>query len=243
MKTLGVIPARLHSTRLPEKLIRKINDKCIIQYVWENVMKAGRIDDVIIAADNVKIAEAAESFGAKVVMTREDHKSGTDRVFEVAEKSNADVIVNIQGDEPLLDPSSLDTLLSAFDDASVLMATLCCKGTDKTTYNDPNVVKVVRDSNDDALYFSRSAIPYFRDTDIIEFYKHIGLYAYTRDFLMSVPVLKKSCLEDFEKLEQLRVLENGFKIKVLEVEHNSIGVDTEEDFKKVEQLITGKNKG
>lgn len=244
MRVLGVIPARLHSTRLPEKLIRKINDKYILQYVWENVSKASKVDEVVIATDHEKIMKIASDFGANVVMTRATHKSGTDRVFEVAQSRDFSVVVNVQGDEPLMPSESIDRLLSVFEDSAnnVKMATLCCKSTDKETYNDYNVVKVVRDKNDNALYFSRSPIPFYRDLNSFEHFKHIGIYAYSKDFLMSIPTLKNVYLEDAEKLEQLRVLENGIDIKVVEVGHDSIGVDTEQDLLQVERLINGSGK-
>lgn len=240
LKVLGVIPARLQSTRLPEKLLRMIDGKYIIQYVWERAMLVNGLDKVIVAADDKKIIDAVQSFGGEAVLTRVDHKSGTDRVLEVAAESGCDVIVNIQGDEPLLDPKSIEKLLSAFQDDAVNMATLCCKGTDKDEYQNPNNVKLVKDANGDALYFSRSPIPFFRDGGDVSYFKHIGIYAYRRDFLLKMPELKSSFLEDSEKLEQLRVLENGYRIRAMEVDEVSIGVDTEEDLKRVEEIILRK---
>jgi 3-deoxy-manno-octulosonate cytidylyltransferase (CMP-KDO synthetase) len=239
MKALGVIPARLHSTRLPEKLIRKICDRYILELVWEQANKAKKLDKVIIATDHVRIKELAESFGATVVMTKDTHKSGTDRLVEVAKKENYPVIVNIQGDEPLIDPSSIDKLVGVFSrQPSVQIATLCYRSTDKKVYANRNVVKVVKDKNDNAIYFSRQPIPYYRDSKEVEFFKHLGLYAYRRAFLLKIPRLGKSALEDAEKLEQLRILECGHSIKVLEVSNDSIGVDTLDDLNEVERVLS-----
>jgi len=239
MKALGVIPARLHSTRLPEKLIRKICDRYILHLVWENACSVKKIAKVVIATDHEKIKSIAESFGAEVVMTNPEHTSGTDRVLEVAKRYNYPVVVNIQGDEPLMRPQSIDKLLSSFvKNKSVQMATLCYRSTNRKIYQNPNVVKVVKDKNNNALYFSRLPVPFFRDSKEVEFFKHLGIYAYRRSFLLKVARLKSSQLEEAEKLEQLRVLENGHDIKVIEVQHDSIGVDTLDDLNEVERILS-----
>jgi 3-deoxy-manno-octulosonate cytidylyltransferase (CMP-KDO synthetase) len=239
MKALAVIPARLHSTRLPEKLIRRICDRYILQLVWERVSSAKKVGKVIIATDHEKIRSLAESFGARVMMTKDTHASGTDRLVEVARREKFPVIVNVQGDEPLIDPAAIDKLLGLFSrNHTVQMATLCYRSTDKKIYADPNVVKVVKDKSDNALYFSRSPIPFYRDSKEVEFFKHLGVYAYRRPFLLKMPRLSKSILEEAEKLEQLRVLENGHSIKVLEVKHDSIGIDTLDDLNAVEKILS-----
>ena len=238
MKALGVIPARLHSTRLPEKVIRKICDRYILQLVWEKAMAAKKLSKVVIATDHEKVKRLAESFGAEVIMTKDTHESGTDRLVEVARKINCPIIVNIQGDEPLMEPASINKLVNVFSkNKTVNMATLCCRSTDKKVYADPNVVKVLKDKNDNAIYFSRASIPFFRDSKQVEFFKHLGIYAYRRNFLLRIPRLKKSFLENAEKLEQLRIIENGYDIKVYEVGHDSIGIDTLEDLNEVEKII------
>jgi 3-deoxy-manno-octulosonate cytidylyltransferase (CMP-KDO synthetase) len=239
MKALGVIPARLHSTRLPEKLIRRICDRYILQLVWERAMASKKLSKVIIATDHDKIRKLAESFGTTVMMTKDSHASGTDRLVEVARREKYPIIVNIQGDEPLMDPASIDKLLGLFSrNHSVQIGTLCYRATDKKTYQNPNVVKVVKDKDNNAIYFSRASIPFFRDSKEVEFFKHLGIYAYRRSFLMKIPRLKKSPLEEAEKLEQLRILENGYQIKVLEVKHDSVGIDTLDDLNEVERILS-----
>lgn len=238
MKALGVIPARLQSTRLPEKLVRKICGKYILEYVWKNACAARKLSKVVIATDHEKIKEIAESFGAEVMMTKSSHKSGTDRAVEVVSTYKFPIVVNIQGDEPLMKPTSINALVQCLEkDTKVQMATLCCASQDKKMYNDPNVVKVVRDKNNNALYFSRLPMPFYRDSKDSTFLKHLGIYAYRRNFLIKIPKLKKSALEDAEKLEQLRILENGYDIKVIAVKHDSVGIDTLEDLNKVEKML------
>ena len=239
MRVLGVIPARLYSTRLPEKLIRKICDKYILQLAWKRACDARKLSRVIIATDHIKVKNVAESFGAEVIMTKETHRSGTDRVVEIARKFNYPIIVNIQGDEPLMRSDSINKLISVFQkERTMQMATLCFRSTDKKSYHDPNVVKVIKDKDNNAIYFSRLAIPYFRDTKEIEFFKHLGIYAYRRSFLLKIPRMKSSHLEDAEKLEQLRILENGYTIKVQEVMHDSVGIDTLDDLNEVERILS-----
>lgn len=241
MKAIGVIPARWGSTRFEGKVLAKLKGKYLIQHVWERARKSKTIDSVIIAADDEKIVRAAEEFGAKAVMTSKKHVSGTDRIAEAVGPMPVKVVVNIQGDEPLVDPKLIDHLVQTIlDDRSCMMATAVKMIEDKEDLENPNVVKVVIDQNRNALYFSRSVIPFNRDKkkfDDINYYKHLGIYAYRKEFLLKFKDLPKSHLESIEKLEQLRVLEAGFKIKTIETNVDTIGVDTPEDLAKVERMI------
>jgi len=238
MKAICVIPARLASTRLPKKLLKSINGKLLIQHVYQNASQAKKVQEVIVACDHEDIARAVRAIGGKEIMTSSAHKNGTERLAEVAEKIKADIYVNVQADEPLLHPSIVDDLVSTMEvESSCQMATVCVRLQDKDEYKNPNVVKVIRDHNGEALYFSRAPIPHDRDAREHHFFKHLGVYAYRRDFLLKIPQMKKSNLEMREKLEQLRILENGYRIKVLETAYDSVGVDTEDDLKKVEKLM------
>ena len=235
---LGIIPARYAAQRFPGKPLAKIADKPMLQHVWERASQSRYLREVIIATDDERIASAARAFGAPARMTRGDHQSGTDRAAEVAAGTKADVIVNIQGDEPLIDPSAIDAaLLCLLDDPNCGMATLKKKIWLEADINNPNVVKVVTDHHGFALYFSRSAIPHRRGEGAVHF-KHIGLYVYRRDVLLGYPALKPGMLERAEKLEQLRALENGIPIRVAETDYDSVGVDTPEDLEAVERLFT-----
>lgn len=241
MNVIGIIPARYSSTRFEAKVLADIMGKSMLQHVWERAKQARVLEDVIIACDDERIADAAKGFGAKVVLTAKGHPSGTDRIIEVINPLDVNVIVNIQGDEPLVHPMMIDTVASALmDDKKVSMATLMKKIENAQEINDPHVVKVVVDKNNFALYFSRAAIPFHpENSDIKEpvYYKHIGLYAYTKDFLFTYRNLPVSRLEKMEKLEQLRVLEEGYRIKVIETKYETIGVDTAEDLEKVKQYL------
>lgn len=210
----------------------------MVQHVWERASQSRYLTQVIIATDDDRIASAARSFGAQVRMTRADHVSGTDRVAEVASGTTADIIVNIQGDEPLIDPGAIDTaILALLDDPGCEMATLRRRISSPDEIHNPNVVKVVTGHHGEALYFSRSAIPYDRDGGAV-YWKHVGLYVYRRALLLSYSALRPGVLEQSEKLEQLRALENGIPIRVAETEYDSIGVDTPEDLAAVERLFT-----
>ncbi len=238
MKTLGVIPARWASTRLEGKVLVDISGRPMIQHVWERAKQSKKLDEVIIACDEDKVIEVAESFGAKAVMTSKDHSSGSDRIAEVVKDLDFDVIVNIQGDEPLLHSSVIDDLAEALlSDTSCSMATVIKVINKKEEIDNPNVVKVVVDDQMNALYFSRSVIPFNRDNEDIEYYKHLGIYAYRKDFLFTYKDLSKSKLEKAEKLEQLRVLESGYKIKTVFTDVETIGVDTAEDVARVEEIL------
>ncbi|MFA5336938.1 MAG: 3-deoxy-manno-octulosonate cytidylyltransferase [Candidatus Omnitrophota bacterium] len=236
---IGVIPARYESSRLPHKLLREICGKPLIQWAWENASKASLLDRLIIACDNVKIKEVAESFGAKVVMTSMKHQSGTDRIAEAVRDIDARIVINIQADEPIMHQSTIDSLArEMINNPSTLMATVRKKIETDEDINNPNVVKLICDKNDFAIYFSRYPIPYYRDGSIEKkYYKHLGIYAYTKDFLYTFKNLPSSFLENAERLEQLRAIEAGHKIKVIETKFESIGVDTEEDLQKVETVF------
>lgn len=211
----------------------------MLQHVFERASMAQYLSQVIIATDDLRIEDAARSFGASVRMTRPDHASGTDRVAEVASASAAEVIVNIQGDEPLIDPAAIDAaILSIVDEVDVPMATLKKRIENPEEIANPNVVKVITDRHDRAIYFSRLPIPFVREGDAISMtrFKHIGLYVYRRDFLLGYSDLPVGPLEQAERLEQLRALENGYSIRVAETEYESLGVDTPEDFERVSKL-------
>ena len=243
-RILGVIPARFSSSRFPGKALAIIAGKPMIQHVFERASRARYLSGhsgVIVATDDERIARAARSFGAPVRMTRADHASGTDRVAEVASATQAEVIVNIQGDEPLIDPDVIDAaVLALLDDPAFSMATMMKKIEDPEEIANPNVVKVVTDLHGRAVYFSRSPIPYARESGSPEHltrFKHIGLYVYRRDLLLSYSDLPVGPLETAERLEQLRALENGHSIRVVETEYDSLGVDTPEDLERVSNLF------
>ena len=236
-KILGVIPARFGSTRFPGKVLALLSSKTVLQHVYERACQSHYLSSTIIATDDERVCQAARSFGAPVRMTRADHLSGTDRVAEVASAEDAAVVVNIQGDEPLIDPAAIDAaILPVVHDAGVVMATLKKKIEDPREIDDPNLVKVVANHAGDAIYFSRCAIPYARERGGAWF-KHIGLYVYRRDFLLGYSRLPVGPLERAERLEQLRALENGYPIRVIETDYESLGVDTPEDLERVSRLF------
>lgn len=241
MNVIGVIPARYSSTRFEAKVLADILGKPMIQHVWERAKQSLVLDDVIIACDDQRVADAAKEFGAKVVLTAKGHASGTDRIIEVINPLDIRVVVNIQGDEPLIHPMMIDAVARALlDNTNVSMSTIMKKIEVAQEINDPNVVKVVVDKNNFALYFSRSAIPYYpANSEIKEpvYYKHIGLYGYTKDFLFTYKNMPVSKLEKTERLEQLRVLEEGYRIKVVETKYDTIGVDTAADLEKVKAYL------
>jgi 3-deoxy-manno-octulosonate cytidylyltransferase (CMP-KDO synthetase) len=237
-KILGVIPARFASTRFPGKVLAQISSKSMLQHVWERASQARYLTRTIIATDDERILEEARRFGGVARLTRPDHLSGTDRAAEIASAENCDIVVNIQGDEPLLDPAAIDAaVLPLVHEPEIEMATLKKRIEDPREIDDPNVVKVVTDLRGDAIYFSRCPIPFVRDGGAAEHWKHIGLYVYRRDFLLRYSDLPIGPLERAEKLEQLRALENGFRIRVIETEYESIGVDTPEDLERVNSLF------
>jgi len=214
----------------------------MLQHVYERASQARYLTSTIIATDDETVFTAARKFGARVVMTRPDHLSGTDRVAEVASSDTADIIVNIQGDEPLIDPAAIDTaILPLVHEPDVQMATLKKRIENPREIGDPNVVKVVTDAAGDAIYFSRCPIPYLRQdpggSTGAPYFKHVGIYVYSRNFLLGYPSLPVGPLEQAERLEQLRAIENGFRIRVTETDYESIGVDTPEDLERVSRLI------
>lgn len=251
MKAFVVIPARYGSSRLPGKLIlpeaKTLTGKFLIEHVYFRVREAKGVQGVLVATDDRRIFDVVKGFGGEVVMTSPEHKSGTDRVAEVAKKIDADIIVNVQGDEPEVRPEMVDTVVEALQkDKEAVMATLANVIDSREEYQDPHVVKVVMDNKGHALYFSRSPIPYaaswgqeggsrvhgFKGLKEGAYYKHLGIYSYRRDFLLRYSQLPRSPLEEVEKLEQLRVLSNGYKIKVVVTPHRCCGVDTPEDFRR-----------
>jgi 3-deoxy-manno-octulosonate cytidylyltransferase (CMP-KDO synthetase) len=241
MRAIGVIPARWGSTRFAGKVLAEIQGRPMIQHVWERAGQARSLAEVLIACDDQRVRRAAESFGAKAVMTSVRHSSGTDRLVEAIQGIPADMVVNIQGDEPLIEPDVINDLVEALAaDGKAQMTTAIKAVTDPGEIHNPHVVKVVIDANGYALYFSRAAIPYVRDENAqtsVRYWKHIGIYAYLRNFLERVPHLPASRLEQVEKLEQLRVLEAGYCIKTVETPFESIGVDTPEDLQRVQQRM------
>ena len=238
LRILGVIPARFSSVRFPGKALARIAGKSMLEHVYERACQARYLSSVVVATDDQRIYQEARSFGAFVKMTRPDHLSGTDRVAEVASCASAEIIVNIQGDEPLIDPAAIDTaVLGLLDYPEIPMGTLKRRIDDPSEIDNPNVVKVVTDLSGKAIYFSRHAIPYVRGAESLTWYKHIGLYVYRRNFLLSYSDLPVGPLEKAEKLEQLRALENGYAIRVVETEYESLGVDTPEDLDRVSKLF------
>jgi 3-deoxy-manno-octulosonate cytidylyltransferase (CMP-KDO synthetase) len=211
----------------------------MLEHVWERAMMARYLTSLVIATDDERIRQAANTFRARVVMTRSDHISGTDRVAEAASASDAHIVVNIQGDEPLIDPGAIDAaILGLLESEDAPMATLCTRIERPEDIADPNVVKVVMDAQNNAIYFSRAPIPYLRDSsERASYFKHIGLYVYRREFLLEYPGLPVGPLERAERLEQLRALENGHKIRVVETAYDSLGVDTPEDWHRVSELF------
>ncbi len=234
MKAIAVIPARYASTRLPGKPLLDICGKPLIQHVWETVSRARGLDEVVVATDDMRIAHAVQAFGGKVCMTSPDCRSGSDRVREVAASLAADVYVNVQGDEPLLEASAIERLRDVFtEDASVQVATLCSRISEEQARS-PHQVKVIRDHAGNALYFSRAPLPFVRDSgESTEFLGHVGIYAYRADALRGFASLPFSPLEQAEKLEQLRFLQAGIPVRVLEVPPMGAGVDTPEDLERV----------
>lgn len=242
MRVIGVIPSRWASTRLPGKSLVSICGKPLVQWVVEAASKASMIDELLVATDDQRIVEAVESIGGRAVMTSPDHPSGTDRIAEAVKGMDAELIVNIQGDEPLLDAALLDQLVRVMiNDESWDMATAATPILDKADIERSSVVKVVKAQNGRALYFSRSVIPFVRDNDggcCSELYmRHLGIYAYRRDFLEKLVNTPPCGLENAEKLEQLRALYIGAKMIVVETDDIGIGVDTPEDVVTVEQII------
>ena len=235
MKTIGVIPARFASTRFPGKVLADIEGKPLIRHVWEKATLCKELDEVLIACDHQEIFKAAQNFKARVLMTDPTHPSGSDRIAEAVKNLNVDIVVNIQGDEPFIDSRTIDALAVLLkQDTNIMMGTVIKHITDKADLLNPHVVKCVVDARGDALYFSRAPIPYHRDGISLGAicFKHLGLYAYRKDFLMEFTHWPKGALESIEELEQLRALERGVKIKTTVTAHESMAVDTPQDLQK-----------
>lgn len=232
-----VIPARYGSSRFPGKALADLAGRPLIEHVYRRAAASRAASEVIVATDDERIARAVMAFGGKVRLTRSDHASGTDRLAEVAEDLRCELVINVQGDEPLIEPAMIDEAVAPFaSDATLMMSTLRRRIDDPADFHNPNVVKVVTDRDGFALYFSRAPIPHRRTGEGLAASKHIGLYVYRREFLLAFARLEPTPLERAESLEQLRALEHGFRIKTVETLHDSIGVDTPEDLERVRQL-------
>jgi 3-deoxy-manno-octulosonate cytidylyltransferase (CMP-KDO synthetase) len=242
-KVVVVIPARYGSTRLPGKPLVSLNGQPMVQRVYARAKLARRVDRVIVATDDDRILQAVTSFGGEARMTRTDHRTGTERVAEVAAHVEGEIFVNVQGDEPLLDPAAVDTAVTALlEEPEAAVATVATPIKVPGDIMDPNVVKVVLDFDDNALYFSRAPVPWVRDTGgkiQVRHLKHLGLYVFQREALLEYPTLPQGELERIEQLEQLRWMENGTKIRVAEVAHDAVSVDVPADIARVEKLLQG----
>lgn len=246
MKNIVIIPARYNSSRLPGKVLLDLCGKPVIQRVYEQVLHSKKAHKILIATDDTKVAQICKSFGATVHMTKSSHESGTDRIAEVAGNFDCQNIVNVQGDEPIIDPKLIDNIFAELEQQSSCMVSSMARIRTSEELADPNVVKVTVNSRRIALYFSRAPIPFPRgktfndaliDDSPHKFYRHIGIYGYHKDFLLNFSNMSPSLLEQTEKLEQLRVLENGYPIKMIETAKTPIGIDTIEDLEKVRTLL------
>lgn len=245
MKVIGIIPARYASTRFPAKPLVDIAGKSMIERVYVQAQKAKSLNDVVVATDDERIAEHVKSFGGNVVMTNESHQSGTDRCFEAINAfcQDADVVINIQGDEPFIRPEQIDLVASCFDSNGIQISTLVKKINSNEELFNVNIPKVILNKNNEAVFFSRQTIPYIRGKEEAEwlknhtFYKHIGIYAYRTWVLAEITALKQSSLEIAEALEQLRWIENGYKIKVEITDFESVAIDTPDDLKKLTKFL------
>ena len=240
-KVVVVIPARYGSTRLPGKPLVSLGGKPMIQHVYERAKRAQTVQEVLVATDDQRILDAVQSFGGEARMTRCDHRTGTERIAEVAAHESGDIFVNVQGDEPLIDPVAIDTAVGALlEEPAAQIATVATLIRHAGDIMDPNVVKTVLDFEDNAMYFSRAPIPWIRDTQQklrVKYWKHLGLYVFQRDALLEYPTLPQGELEKIEQLEQLRWLENGWHIRVAEVAHDAVSVDVPDDIARVERFL------
>ena len=238
MKTVVVIPARIGSTRFPGKVLAKLGGKPIIQWVWERAARS-KADSVLVATDDETVLKTVQSFGGNAVMTRKDHPTGSDRIWEAAKELDAELIVNLQGDEPLTPPEVVNDLISAMETSGAEMGTVVVPVTRDEVKDNPNQPKVILSVDGYAMYFSRSMIPYLREGGReTQVYRHWGIYAYRKEALGRFVSLPQGELEQCEKLEQLRALENGMRIKVIQTTFRAIGIDTPEDLAHAEKLIT-----
>ena len=242
-KVVAIIPARYASSRFPGKALADLLGSPMISHVYQRTARAKLVNEVFIATDDERIMKAVEKFSARAVLTRPDHLSGTDRLAEAVSHTDADIIVNVQGDEPIINPAMIDQAVNPFfTEADLVVTTLKKRIDSPSELSDPNVVKVVTNHQGDALYFSRLPVPFYReekkrDVTRQNYYKHIGLYVYRRDFLEKFTQLKLGTLERAECLEQLRILENGYSIRVIETRYDTIGVDTPEDLEKARRWL------
>lgn len=245
MEALGVIPARWGSTRFEGKVLKDLCGKPVIQHVYERAKKARLLDDLIVAADDDRIIEAVEAFGGKAVFTSRSHTTGTDRITEVINAIDVKIVVNIQGDEPLIHPLTIDELVLVMQsDPSAAMATVIKRSNSADEFRSRDVVKTIVDQRGNALYFSRSPIPTFLDPfGETCFYKHLGIYAYTKDFLFTFKKLPPSYLESHERLEQLRALEAGYRIRTIETKFETVGVDTPADLELARMILEREKNG
>ncbi|MHA1791339.1 MAG: 3-deoxy-manno-octulosonate cytidylyltransferase [Promethearchaeota archaeon] len=237
-KIACIIPARYGSSRLPGKPLADLCGKTVIQRTYEQAKKV--LDDIIVATDDQRIMDEVKRFGGKAAMTRSDHVSGSDRIAEVAKNLDVDIIVNVQGDEPFLEPGQIkEALEPILEDERVVMSTLKVKIKDEEDIKNPGVVKVVTDLNDDALFFSRSVIPYPRKQEYCEYFEHVGLYVYRKDFLLKYVSWEPTKLELAESLEQMRVLEHGYKIRVVTTKYERTApcIDTQEDLERARKFL------
>jgi 3-deoxy-manno-octulosonate cytidylyltransferase (CMP-KDO synthetase) len=241
LQVLAVIPARYASARFPGKPLAPIAGRPMIQHVVERVRRAGRVTRVAVATDDDRIRKAVEEFGGEAILTRADHRNGTDRVAEVAAHVAADLYLNVQGDEPLMDPEAIDAVIGALaEEESVSVATSCAAIVQPNDIMDPNIVKVVRDFEGNALYFSRAPVPWVRDRNesvAARHWKHLGLYGFRREALLEYPTFPPGELEHIEQLEQLRWLENGYRIRVVETDYDAVSVDVPADVERVEKIL------
>ena len=237
MRSIGVIPARFASKRLPGKPLLLIDNKPMIQHVWERASQCSNLDELIVATDDGRIYDKVTEFGGKAVLTSSELKSGSDRAAEAVKEMTADVVINIQGDEPFIEPALIDNLVEMFADGDSVMATAVRLSDENDDLQDPNIVKVTRDENWNALSFSREMIASGADSSVPEQLIHIGIYGYSSDFLMKFRELEQTPLELTERLEQMRAIEHGFKIKLLQTTYHSFSVDTEEDLIKANDLV------
>ena len=243
MKKIAVIPARFAATRFPGKLMQRIGDKTIIRMVYENVQAMGLFDDVLVVTDNDQIVEEIKAIGGTVKKSSQEHPSGSDRIAEAIMDMDVDVVVNVQGDEPFVDISPLEKMLTAISEPDVVVASVMQKLGMDEDINNPNFVKVVCDKNKNALYFSRSPIPYKRNLQSsLPIYKHVGVYAFKKKALLEFTKWPMGVLEQTEMLEQLRYLENGISIKMVETTTSSIGIDTPEDLEKAKLYYANRKK-
>lgn len=233
-KGIVVIPARYKSTRFEGKPLTPLKGKPLIQHVWERACGAKNVEKVIVATDHEGIFKKVKEFGGECIMTSQEHKSGTDRVAEVAEKTNYEIIVNVQGDEPMIEPILIDEIVETLNDKEVSMASIYEIWDDKEAFFNPNIVKVVVDKDGFAIYFSRSPIPYSKNTT--KFFRHVGIYGYKKNVLLELVSLPQSSLELIEGLEQLRAVENGIRIKMIKSNKKTMGIDTPEDLEKLERF-------